>query len=86
MSGFFAGRCRHRGVALIGSHAGGIPAVMKSIETLLHTDALTVSGKTVADNLPSGISTAAEVIATIDAPFQPPQGLAVVRGNLAPTK
>ena len=66
-------------------HAGGIPAVMKSIETLLHTDALTVSGKTVADNLPSGISTAADVIATIDAPFQPPQGLAVVRGNLAPT-
>ena len=66
-------------------HAGGIPAVMKSIETLLHTDALTVSGKTVADNLPSGISTAADVIATVDAPFQPPQGLAVVRGNLAPT-
>ncbi len=65
-------------------HAGGIPAVMKSIETLLHTDALTVSGKTVADNLPSGISTAADVIATIDAPVQPPPGLAVVRGNLAP--
>jgi dihydroxy-acid dehydratase len=46
-------------------HAGGIPAVMKSVEALLHTDAITI-------------------IAPLSAPFQPPQGLAVVRGNLAP--
>jgi dihydroxy-acid dehydratase len=65
-------------------HAGGIPAVMKSVETLLHTDAVTVTGKTVADNLPSSAATDTSVITSLDRPFQPPQGLAVVRGNLAP--
>lgn len=65
-------------------HAGGIPAVMKSVETLLHTDALTVTGKTVADNLPTTASSDTSVIASLGEPFQPPQGLAVVRGNLAP--
>ncbi|TGD84971.1 dihydroxy-acid dehydratase [Mycolicibacterium sp. CH28] len=65
-------------------HAGGIPAVMKSIEALLHTDALTVTGKSVGDNLPSVPAADTTVIASLDAPFQPPQGLAVVRGNLAP--
>ena len=65
-------------------HAGGIPAVMKSVEALLHTDALTVTGKTVADNLPPAPATDISVIAPLSAPFQPPQGLAVLRGNLAP--
>lgn len=65
-------------------HAGGIPAVMKSVEALLHTDAITVTGKTVADNLPSTPAADTSVIAPLSAPFQPPQGLAVVRGNLAP--
>lgn len=69
-------------------HAGGIPAVMKSVESLLHTDAVTVTGKTVAENLPaaspSGQATDTGVIAPLSAPFQPPQGLAVVHGNLAP--
>ncbi|WP_422746281.1 dihydroxy-acid dehydratase [Mycobacterium sp. WMMD1722] len=66
-------------------HAGGIPAVMRSVAPLLHTDALTVTGKTVGDNLPSGAATDTAVITSLDRPFQPPQGLAVVRGNLAPT-
>ena len=69
-------------------HAGGIPAVMKAVESLLHTDALTVTGKTVFENLPatppSATSPDTSVIAALSAPFQPPQGLAVVRGNLAP--
>ncbi len=65
-------------------HAGGIPAVMKSLESLLHTDALTVTGKTVADNLPAQPVADTAVITSLDRPFQPPQGLAVVRGNLAP--
>lgn len=65
-------------------HAGGIPAVMKAVEPLLHTDAVTVTGKTVAENLPAGAAGDTSVIASLSAPFQPPQGLAVVRGNLAP--
>ena len=69
-------------------HAGGIPAVMKAVEPLLHTDAVTVTGKTVSENLAAAASSAqpadTSVITTLSAPFQPPQGLAVVRGNLAP--
>lgn len=65
-------------------HAGGIPAVMKAIEPLLHTGALTVTGKTVADNLPDRAGSDPTVIADLSTPFQPPQGLSVVRGNLAP--
>ena len=65
-------------------HAGGVPAVMKAVESLLHTEALTVSGKTVAENLPAGAASDTSVIAPLSSPFQPPQGLAVVRGNLAP--
>ncbi|KMO70410.1 dihydroxy-acid dehydratase [Mycolicibacterium chlorophenolicum] len=65
-------------------HAGGIPAVMKAVAPLLHTGAITVTGKSVADNLPSATATETSVIAALDSPFQPPNGLAVLRGNLAP--
>ncbi|MGE0218063.1 dihydroxy-acid dehydratase [Mycolicibacterium sp.] len=65
-------------------HAGGIPAVMKILQPLLHTDALTVTGKTVHDGLPAAAATDGVVLASLDAPFQPANGLAVVRGNLAP--
>jgi dihydroxy-acid dehydratase len=65
-------------------HAGGIPAVMRSLEPLLHVDALTVTGTSVGANLPERAGTDDAVIAGLDAPFQGPQGLAVVRGNLAP--
>ncbi|WP_319456431.1 MULTISPECIES: dihydroxy-acid dehydratase [unclassified Mycobacterium] len=65
-------------------HAGGIPAVMKAVEPLLHTDVVTVTGKTVADNMPTAPATDTSVIASLSEPFQLPQGLAVVRGNLAP--
>lgn len=65
-------------------HAGGIPAVMKILEQLLHTEALTVTGKTVREGLPAAVSADGEVLATLEHPFQPPNGLAVVRGNLAP--
>lgn len=65
-------------------HAGGIPAVMRSIEPLLHVDARTVTGKTVSENLPAGAAADTSIIAPLSSPFQPAQGLAVVRGNLAP--
>jgi dihydroxy-acid dehydratase len=66
-------------------HVGGIPAVMRSLEALLHTDAITVTGGTVADNLPPVASTDETVIAPLSSPFQRPQGLSVLHGNLAPT-
>jgi dihydroxy-acid dehydratase len=65
-------------------HAGGIPAVMKAVEPLLHTDAMAVTGKTIAAGLPTDAGDDPSIIASLDSPFQDVQGLAVVRGNLAP--
>jgi dihydroxyacid dehydratase/phosphogluconate dehydratase len=65
-------------------HAGGIPSVLKVLEPLLHTDALTVTGRPLRENLPDRSADSPDVIATLDAPFQGAQGLAVVRGNIAP--
>jgi len=65
--------------------AGGVPAVMKEILPLLHGGALTVSGKTVAENLdnipPPGDPT---IIRSRKDPWSSQGGLAVLRGNLAP--
>ncbi|HEX2277385.1 MAG TPA: IlvD/Edd family dehydratase [Candidatus Tectomicrobia bacterium] len=67
--------------------AGGVPAVMKELEPLLHRDCLTLTGKTVGQNLgpiqpPERFR---EVIATLEKPFNPEGGLVTVRGNLAPS-
>ncbi len=67
--------------------AGGIPQVMQEIIPLLNTDCLTVSGKTVSDNIKAykpryGIDR--NVIKTMADPFNSFKGLAILRGNLAP--
>ena len=64
--------------------AGGVPAVMKEILPLLHAEALTVSGKTVAESL-EGISPGdPAVIRDRQDPWSGQGGLAVLCGNLAP--
>jgi dihydroxy-acid dehydratase len=64
--------------------AGGVPAVMKEILLLLHGDALTVSGKTVAENVAKARILDDGIIKTMKAPWSKSGGLAVLRGNLAP--
>ncbi|MDP9369986.1 MAG: dihydroxy-acid dehydratase [Chloroflexota bacterium] len=65
--------------------AGGIPAVMRELLPLLHGDAATVTGRTVAENLGAvKPSERREVVAPLAAPFASEGGLAVLRGNLAP--
>jgi dihydroxy-acid dehydratase len=67
--------------------AGGIPALMKELEPLLHGDCLTVTGQSQRENL-AGVKRAErfrEVIASLDQPFDQEGGLSIVRGNLAPT-
>ena len=65
--------------------AGGVPAVMKAIEPLLQQDCLTVTGKTVAENMKSAeITTRPEVIKPFTAPFHPNGGVGILQGNLAP--
>ena len=65
-------------------HAGGIPAVMKEILPLLNDDALTVTGKTVAENIAHAEVKDRNIIRTMRNPWAGEGGLAVLRGNLAP--
>jgi dihydroxy-acid dehydratase len=66
-------------------HAGGVPALMKELEPLLQMDAITVSGLTVGENLEHvRHSSDRAVIAPLATPVKPAEGLAVVRGSLAP--
>jgi dihydroxy-acid dehydratase len=64
--------------------AGGVPAVMKELLPILHGDALTVTGKTMAENLVLADAPNRLIIKTIEDPWSNEGGLAVLRGNLAP--
>jgi dihydroxy-acid dehydratase len=65
-------------------YAGGVPAVIKELLPLLHGDAMTVNGKTLAENNKDAVCYNREVIFPIDKPFKDKGGIAVLRGNLAP--
>jgi len=65
-------------------YAGGLPAVMKQIEGMLHLDAITVTGRTIRDNLEDAQNWNQDVIRPLAQPFKDKAGIAVLRGNLAP--
>ena len=81
-------------------YAGGVPAVMLELRDLLHLDCLTVTGKSVGENLAdiersgffaetrgylSNVKVAQdEILRPMSDPFGPEGGIAVLRGNLAP--
>jgi dihydroxy-acid dehydratase len=65
-------------------YAGGLPAVMKQIEHLLHREAITVSGQTIGQNIADAQVWNADVIQPFERPFKEKAGIAVLRGNLAP--
>jgi dihydroxy-acid dehydratase len=65
-------------------YAGGIPAVMKELLPLLHGDALTVTGRSIAENVRDARISDPDVIRSLDNPLQREGGTAVLRGNLAP--
>lgn len=65
--------------------AGGLPAVMREIRHLLNTDVLTVSGRTLGEELDAaGDSYNREVVRSLERPVSTTGGIAVLRGNLAP--
>ena len=66
-------------------HAGGVPAVLKELAPLLHGEALTVTGKPLADGFATAEALDRDVVATLDAPLGPPGAISVVRGSLAPS-
>ena len=68
------------------NEAGGVYAVMKEISKLglLDLDCMTVTGKTVGENIKGCENKNPEVIRTVENPYSPTGGIAVLRGNLAP--
>ena len=68
------------------NEAGGVYAVMNELNklNLLHTECMTVTGKTVGENIKNCVNLNPDVIRPIDNPYTKTGGLAVLKGNLAP--
>lgn len=68
------------------NEAGGVYAVMNELnkKNLLYTDLITVTGKTVGENIEGCVNKNPEVIRPIDNPYSEIGGIAVLKGNLAP--
>ena len=65
--------------------AGGVPAILRELKPLLHLDAMTVTGRTLGEEIEaSGAGFAQEVVRPLENPLYPQGGIAVLRGNLAP--
>ena len=69
------------------NEAGGVYAVMKQLadKGLLNTGCMTVTGKTIGENVASSVNRNPEVIRTMDNPYTKTGGLAVLKGNIAPS-
>lgn len=68
------------------NEAGGIYAVMKELtkKNLLNLDCMTVSGKTVGENIAGAENLNPEIIRPLENPYSETGGIAVLKGNLAP--
>ena len=64
--------------------AGGLPALMQELRAFLHLDALTVTGKTLGENIAGATVSNRELIRPLSDPLFPQGSLAILRGGLAP--
>lgn len=64
--------------------AGGIPAVLKVIESKIHPEVITCTGKSIQENIKDAKVKDQEVIRPLDNPIDKEGGIAILRGNLAP--
>ena len=66
--------------------AGGVYAVMNEINKLglLYTDIMTVTGKTVGENIEGCVNLDPEIIRPVENPYSPYGGIAVLKGNICP--
>lgn len=65
-------------------NAGGVPALLNAMGGLVHRDQLTVTGRTLGEEIAVATIQDERVIGTLDRPIAAPQGIAVLHGNLAP--
>lgn len=63
-------------------YAGGLPAVMKELDAVLHTGCITVNGQTIAENYSEASCYNRDVIATTGSPFNERSGIVVLKGNI----
>lgn len=63
-------------------YAGGVPALLKELDSFLHTDCVTANGKTIQENYQNATCYNREVIASVDKPFNNTTALAVLYGNI----
>ena len=68
------------------NEAGGVYAVLKELskKNLLNLDVMTVTGKTMGENIENAVNRNTSVIRSIDNPYSETGGIAVLKGNLAP--
>ena len=68
------------------NEAGGVYAVMNELNKLglLHTECMTVTGKTVGENIKGCVNKNPEIIRPVENPYSKTGGIAVLKGNLAP--
>ena len=66
-------------------YAGGLPALLNELRPLLHMDAMTVTGRTLGENVSGTINHNPDLIRSLDEPLNSEGGLAVVYGSLAPS-
>ncbi|MFQ6085921.1 MAG: dihydroxy-acid dehydratase [Candidatus Bathyarchaeia archaeon] len=64
--------------------AGGVPAILKRLKELIHAKAMTVTGKTVGDNIRDAVVRDKSVVRPLSKPIHKEGGIAILRGNLAP--
>jgi L-arabonate dehydrase len=63
-------------------YAGGLPVIIREMQSYLHNHALTVNGKSISDNCAISPCYNTDVIATVQQPLQQSAGMAVLKGNL----
>ena len=70
------------------NEAGGVYAVLNELtkKNLIHTDTMTVTGKTLGENIKGCINKNPDIIRPIDHPYSETGGIAVLKGNLAPDR
>jgi dihydroxy-acid dehydratase len=65
-------------------YAGGLPAVLKSMKSLVHNDIPTVSGQSIGQIISSAVIQNTDVIRPLNKAYKPQGGIAILKGNIAP--
>jgi dihydroxy-acid dehydratase len=63
-------------------YAGGLPAVLKELDSILHHDCITANGKSIQENYENAACYNSDVISSMETPFNNATGLAILKGNL----